>query len=342
MEDRNQKFAAAQLQFPPDPADARRQQAERQTQAAERYAAGERLGFDFKAARPKAHRTPAQREASRRNGARSCGPVTPEGKARSAANAMKHGLLARVLIPPGDIRDHHRLYRKVHHQLIAEFSPATFTQRSLVELLAQDYLQRARVGEMIENLQQPSGVAQKDDEAFRQSQADRRTLKQMTTVMGRLDGGESLNCAGKVANKIANAVGIYVESVQEEATSTDTIPVKQMDEFEREEDRVLKQQWAKLRLVKGKLTDRQHMAEVLSGQGTTTPAVLKQLRDVINRLASAARGRVGEAQGAKRRVENASQQRVAVNANEPDRLMRLHRYANMIDRSIRRKLDQLR
>ena len=39
-------------------------------------------------------RSPAQIEASRRNGARSKGPVTPEGKERASRNALKHGLTA--------------------------------------------------------------------------------------------------------------------------------------------------------------------------------------------------------------------------------------------------------
>ena len=46
--------------------------------------------------------TPKQIEASRINGRRSKGPVTPQGKLNSSGNNSRHGLLAQTVVLEGE------------------------------------------------------------------------------------------------------------------------------------------------------------------------------------------------------------------------------------------------
>jgi hypothetical protein len=66
--------------------------------------------------------SPARAEASRKNGARSRGPKTPEGKARSAQNALKHGLCALkyVVLPDESAAEFHALQEALMHELAPE------------------------------------------------------------------------------------------------------------------------------------------------------------------------------------------------------------------------------
>jgi hypothetical protein len=79
-----------------------------------------------------------RRAASRANGKKSQGPVTPEGKARSAANATRHGLAA-----PGRFADtvcltneSQEQFTKLHAELIGVHAPANVTEELLVEEMA--------------------------------------------------------------------------------------------------------------------------------------------------------------------------------------------------------------
>ncbi len=73
-----------------------------------------------------------QTEAARKNGAQSRGPVTPEGKAISSANSLKHGLLAEAIVITGEAVEHLAALSARFH---AEFHPRTQTETHHVEIL---------------------------------------------------------------------------------------------------------------------------------------------------------------------------------------------------------------
>jgi hypothetical protein len=71
-------------------------------------------------------------ETARINGAKSHGPVTPEGKARSAANSRRHGLTASVLLD-GESDEHFQLLLA---DFMDHFQPQTGVETDLVEVMA--------------------------------------------------------------------------------------------------------------------------------------------------------------------------------------------------------------
>jgi hypothetical protein len=76
----------------------------------------------------------ARAEASRKNGARSRGPNTPEGKARSAQNALKHGLRAEkhVVLPEEDAAE----FAGLEAALVEELAPVGALQTVLARRVA--------------------------------------------------------------------------------------------------------------------------------------------------------------------------------------------------------------
>src|SRR5271155_613333 len=72
-------------------------------------------------------------ETARINGAKSHGPVTPEGKARSAANSRRHGLAAASIVLPGESAEDFQLLLADY---IDQFKPQTGVESDLVETMA--------------------------------------------------------------------------------------------------------------------------------------------------------------------------------------------------------------
>src|SRR5688500_9565439 len=78
-------------------------------------------------------RSDKQNQASRKNGTKSSGPVTPEGKAASSRNAVSHNLCAGhvVLLSNEDPREYYQHLVDFHQR----FQPIDGVERELVDKL---------------------------------------------------------------------------------------------------------------------------------------------------------------------------------------------------------------
>src|SRR5262249_44074618 len=80
--------------------------------------------------RPTVTTTIDRGEISKRNGSRSQGPKSPEGKARSRFNALKHDCRANLPILPGEDPEEHR---RRHDDWVEKFVPRDAVELFLVE-----------------------------------------------------------------------------------------------------------------------------------------------------------------------------------------------------------------
>ena len=87
-------------------------------------------------------RSEAQIAASRANGAKSRGPVTPEGKSVSAQNAERHGIFARICTIQGEAPEH---FTSLIADLYETWSPADEHERALVDTMAMALWRRTRI-----------------------------------------------------------------------------------------------------------------------------------------------------------------------------------------------------
>src|SRR5712692_395857 len=77
--------------------------------------------------------TQLQSDTARTNGAKSNGPATPEGRAISSRNSLRHGLTAKAVVLPGESQEEFQALLDDH---VDQFQPATGVESSLVQTMA--------------------------------------------------------------------------------------------------------------------------------------------------------------------------------------------------------------
>ena len=90
--------------------------------------------------------TSAQIIANQKNAQASTGPRTPEGKAASSQNAIKHGATAsRVVLAFEDPAE----FERVHAEFCRQLRPATFLERFLIEDMVAAHWRMTRMQRVI-------------------------------------------------------------------------------------------------------------------------------------------------------------------------------------------------
>ena len=87
-------------------------------------------------------RTPKQTEASRANGAKSKGPVTPQGKINSSRNSTRHGMFADTIVLEAEEKSQ---FLELLDDLFEEHQPRTRTETMLVETIAAARWRQERI-----------------------------------------------------------------------------------------------------------------------------------------------------------------------------------------------------
>jgi hypothetical protein len=79
--------------------------------------------------------TPAQYTANRLNAEKSHGPTSPQGKARSKMNALRHGLTARVVVLPSEDMDAYQAFSK---EIVDSLDAQTPVERQFAQTVADN------------------------------------------------------------------------------------------------------------------------------------------------------------------------------------------------------------
>ena len=306
---------------------------------------------------PAVLRTEAQREASRRNGSLGRGPVTAEGKARSRLNALKHGLLARVVAPPSDARRQDLMYEKARRRLVEEFRPATFSACAAVDALASDYVQLARARQMVEVLQRPRAMTAEDDQKWRTLRDRRRDLRLAERALARCDAGDTANDVGKGgdgnrpfdfkrpdADRLADQVAALMERARGDLADVEAEEARgegPTDPFEWEEVDRLRRLMDGVGEAADRFADRAHMTSAFRGAAAFAPGDVARLGGPLAFIVRSLRLWLAREERFEEHVRRLQAKLQGDLARAPDQLMLLERYVAGIERAIERKLWRL-
>lgn len=131
-------------------------------------------------------------QASRKNGAKSRGPITPEGKRRSSQNRRRHGLLAKTIVLAAEQPER---FTRLLTSLCNEFEPQTPVEMALVETMAVARWRQMRIWSMekanleheIRNRTDSADPATQAALAFRDLTDQSRSMELMNRYESRYD-----------------------------------------------------------------------------------------------------------------------------------------------------------
>ena len=114
----------------------------------------------------------ARKAAARANGAKSRGPVSQEGKARSSRNNLRHGLTMKAMVLPSEAPDAALAILKDY---TAKFAPVDPVEDEMVEMLAHYQWQMLRAQNMHYGYLASAEAAAEDKLGDKYEAADPRT-----------------------------------------------------------------------------------------------------------------------------------------------------------------------
>ena len=111
-------------------------------------------------------------------------------------------------------------------------------------------------------------------------------LLNATRLLARFGAGERPDWPAKDVNRVAGFVNTYVGGVAISVVFTpEDIPHRDQNEFEREEWRLLRAQWAKLRPARKTWSQPNSLTALLAGQSDARPAEIRAIIAVFNEFA---------------------------------------------------------